>query len=505
MSKIDITCAGPIEGTFSIDLSKGPGVYEFRGARGTGKTTCISSIDWLAGHRVDVTLHDGAVSGKVEGFGVVAPIGGRKRRKGDFDLDTIDAEKFSLGDILDPQGKTPEVRDATRIKAIASLSEVKADPKLYYDLTGGQVQFDAMGIAPTDDPVTLATRVKAAFDKQAREKQLTAEAEAQHAVPLEHVPDGLDLSQSSDLDQLCRERDEARDEFQRLKSARESGLAKEAEIVSARERLQTVESAYHGPTVAEATKAQDAIVLKGKQATARLTELEREIEKARATVEACKQEYTAARATCEAAKSHEAAIEELRAVASQPAEYPTEEQIASIGEAVEANTVAYSQGMRIHDAKQNQSRAKAHRKAEQEALRAAEEARNKAARVFDLLAQSLKTVHLRIQLVDGNPRLFVQHPKRGRTAFDSVNGLSDGERVDYTLRELLPHIESPGLLPIPQRVWQDLQPSDRAALHALAVEKGLYLFGAQVSEGELRVVHLGNESLTENPADVRLA
>lgn len=45
MSAINITDAGPTEGTFSIDLSPGPGVYEFRGARGTGKTTCISTID----------------------------------------------------------------------------------------------------------------------------------------------------------------------------------------------------------------------------------------------------------------------------------------------------------------------------------------------------------------------------------------------------------------------------------------------------------------------------
>ena len=69
MAKIELTSGGPIEGTFPIDLSPGPGVYEFRGKRGSGKTTCISSIDLLAGHKVDVTLHDGAISGKVEGFG----------------------------------------------------------------------------------------------------------------------------------------------------------------------------------------------------------------------------------------------------------------------------------------------------------------------------------------------------------------------------------------------------------------------------------------------------
>jgi hypothetical protein len=40
------------------------------------------------------------------------------------------------------------------------------------------------------------------------------------------------------------------------------------------------------------------------------------------------------------------------------------------------------------------------------------------------------------------------------------------------------------------------------ALHKLAVEKGLYLFGAQIDDGELRVVYLGDEELTENSTQV---
>lgn len=492
MSSIELTNSGPIEGTFSIDLSKGPGAYEFRGARGTGKTTCISSIDWLTGHKVDVTLHDAAPSGKVEGFGVVAPIGGRKRRKGDFELDTIDAEKFSLTDLIDPPGKTPEVRDAHAIKALAVLSEAKADKSLYYDLAGGQKAFDALGIQATDDPVLLATRVKQAFDKLARDRQNTAEAEASHAAPLEHVPDDIDITQSSDLEQLGRERDEARDELQRLNTARANGIVKENEITQAKERLTKIKAEYAGPTIADAEASRQAAVAQGTAAKADVDRLERELEKARAEVESCKTAYVAANSVYEAAKSHQSAVEQLESVASQTVEYPTEPEIAKIAEAVEFSTAAYNQGVRIRDIKRNQEKAKSHREAEKKARSESDEAKNKAGQVFDILAQSLHTKHLEIHSVDGNPRLFVQHPKRGKTAFDRVNGLSDGERVDFTLRELLPHISSPGLLPIPQRVWQDLQPTDRKNLHTLAVEKGLYLFGAQVDDGELRVVFLGD-------------
>lgn len=490
-AKIEVTSGGPIEGTFAIDLSKGPGAYEFRGARGTGKTTCISSIDWLAGHKVDVTLHDGAVSGKVEGFGVVAPIGGRKRRKGSFELDTIDAEKFSLTDLIDPQGKTPEVRDAQAIKALAVLSEVKADPKLYYDLAGGQKAFDALGVDVPNDPVLLATRVKRALDAIGNTLANTAIAEAGHAIPLEHVPDELDITKESDLVELGAQRDKARDKFNNLKSQRQLGIEKEADIDAANARLTKIQSEYSGPTVGDADAARKAVEGRGVEASARVSKLERELEQARNEVESCKTEYRAANSTFEAAKSHAIAVEELHSLASQTAMYPGEPAISKAEVDVECATTAYDQGVRIRDVKKNQERAKTHREAEKKATKESIAAKEKAGQVFGILARSLNTKHLEIQSIDGNPRLFVNHPKRGKTAFDRVNGLSDGERVDFTLRELLPHIEAPGLLPIPQRVWQDLQPSDRFELHKLAVEKGLYLFGAQVDEGDLRVVYLG--------------
>ena len=493
MTKIDITNPGPIEGLFTIDLSSGPGAYELRGARGTGKTTCIDSIDWLAGRRVAVTLHDGAVSGRVEGFGVVAPIGGRKRRKGDFELDTIDAEKFTLTDLIDPPGKTPEVRDAHAIKALAVLSETKADSVMYYELAGGQVAFDALGIQETTDPVLLATRIKTAYDQCARARQATAEAEAAHAAPLEHVPDDLDMSQSFDLLKLCNDRDEARDKHQSMEIERDNGITKEDEIVEAGRRMVKLRGGYSGPIVEDAEAAIEAAIEAVTDAEVRARELQRELDNALAAVNASMNERGAAKSVYEAAKSHHAAIEELASTASQTVTYPEAADIAEAGVSVDEATEAYNRGVQIRDVTQNQERAKSFRVAEEIAARESAAARNKAGQVFDILAQSLNTKHLEIHTVDGCPRLFVQHPIRHKTLFDRVNGLSDGERVDYALRELVPHIKSPGMLLIPQRIWQDLQPSDRMGLHEVAVEKEIFVFGAQVDDGELRVCYLGDE------------
>lgn len=492
MTTIDVTDAGPIEGTFTIDLSPGPGVYEFRGARGTGKTTCISSIDWLAGHKVDVTLHDGALSGKIEGFGVVAPVGGRKRRKGEMDLDTIDAEKFSLTDLVDPPGKTPEVRDAHAIKALAVLSEAKADPSLYYDLVGGSDAFAELGISKTEDPVLLATRVKRALDEHARQKQNIADAKADEAAPLEYIPDGLDMNWSSDLAALGNARDKARDKLQGMKGDRENGLKAEQEASRAKQKLDQLIAAYAGPTAKQATAAAEKKNALAESAKQKVEELEKQLAAAKAELSEKQHAASLASQAVATAQQHEEAIAALQETASAALTYCSEKEIADAEADVVTATEAYNQGIRVRDVKQNHAKAKEYRALQNAAEKAANEARNKASQVFDILAQSLHTSHLQIKSVDGSPRLFVEHPKRGRTAFDRVNGLSDGERVDYTLRELLPHLESPGLLPIPQRVWQDLQPKDRKRLHKLAAEKNLYLFGAQVDDGKLRVEFLGN-------------
>jgi hypothetical protein len=493
LDDIAVTDGGPIEGTFKIDLSPGPGAYEFRGARGTGKTTLISSIDWLTGHKVDVTLHDGAVSGSVTGFGVVAPIGGRKRRKGDFELDTIDAEKFSLTDLIDPPGRTPEVRDAHAIKALAVLSEAKADQKLYHQLAGGQKAFDALGVQKTTDPVLLATRVKTAYDKQAKEKENTATAEADHAAPLEVVPDGLDLTGEADGSKLQAALEAALERSGALQQQRTVVAADEKATREAQKRLEAATVSYDGPTLADARQHELALAEARDNAQDEVIRLREQLEVAEAVAEKAEAAHAGADNVANAAAWHEQAIAGWQAtIDSDHPEPVSDEEMNTAIQAVTQAREAIEQGARIRDVKQNKEKAAAHREAAREAEKAADEARNKAQEVFDLLAQSLHTSHLQIKTVDGNPRLFVDHPKRGTTAFDRVNGLSDGERVDFTLRELLPHLQSPGLLPIPQQVWQDLQPIDRQNLHDLAVEKGLFLFGAQVDDGELRVVFLGN-------------
>ena len=52
--QIEAKNAGPIEGTFEIDLSTGFGAYQLCGGCGTGKTTMLDSLNVLAGHKTPV-------------------------------------------------------------------------------------------------------------------------------------------------------------------------------------------------------------------------------------------------------------------------------------------------------------------------------------------------------------------------------------------------------------------------------------------------------------------
>ena len=495
--KIEAKATGPIEGVFEIDLSPGFGAYQLSGGCGVGKTTLLDSINLLAGHKTEITLHDGEHEGHIKGWGVTVPIGSRKRRKGAFELDTIDSEKFTPGDVIDPDGKTPEVRDARRIKALASLSGAKADPAVYYELVGGQAAFAGLGLKEADDPVTLATRIKEKLDSTAREKTQWAETEVRFAAPLEAVPDGLDMSASGDLASLAEDRDGCRDTFRQLQESRRVGIAREDEIEQAKRRLIILTSDYEGPMVAEAAKklgkTQDAMKLV-RQATARLRA---ELAAAEDMEREAQHIMDLAGSACDTARQHESAVTVVRETAEATVSYPEQSAIDSAEEKVTEATERYNVGVRVRDAKQNQERAKTHRAAAEKASKEALVAKDKAGQVFDLLAGSLNLKHITIAPLDGSPRLFVDHPKRKRCLFDQVNGLSDGERVDWTLRELLPHLKSPGLLPVPQRVWQDLQPADRMNLHNLAVERQLYLFGAQVDDGPLRVEYLGRAKETK--------
>jgi hypothetical protein len=484
-TELKLTNVGPIEGSFAVEL-QGPGLYELRGTKGTGKSSILSALDLLSGHKVDLTVHDGELSGSVEGFGVVAPIASRKKRRGELEVDVLDSERFELADLIDPAGKTPAVRDAARIKALASLAGVRSDPSVYYELVGGQEEFEQLGVSEAKDPVVLANRVKQALEGSARTLESVVDSESGHATACREAARGVDLGAPCDQQELGRAVEDAIGDLHRLQEQQRAGVEAQSALQLAREKLERAEKSYDGPSTEDAEfemAKQKSTLDKCQQKVADLKAQLVEAEKQQLA-----QEHTvkAASDAIRLAKQHNEDIAGWKETVERPVvDVVDDEQVTKAREAVESAKDRMSDGVRVREAQAANARADEHAKQANRARKKAESLRSAAGSVFGVLARQVGADPITIESVDQEPRLVVRHPKRGKTLYDKVNGLSDGERVRYSIEALLPHVNSPGLFALPQRVYQDLPPADRAWLAEYAEEKGIFIFGAQVDDGQL--------------------
>lgn len=490
---IEIENVGPIVGGFSIDLSPGPGLYILRGGMGCGKSHTLECIDLIAGHKVDISLRDGALGGKVAGFGSSFPVTRARigKRKGEFEGISLDAEKFTLEDITDPPVKDPIKADAHRIKAIASMTRSKSEPAEYHRLAGGAEEFAALTKSVdlnTDDPVLLASRIKGAFDAAAKSAESLAEYAAGQAKAYEASTTGINLDAPSDAATLAEAVDAAVADRSRLAT-----LEKEVERavklrLDAKSKLDKTRTSYEGPTVARAEAMQKQADAEVTTCVGKVAELRAALQQAEVDRDKAQARLASANAAVLSARQHAeltAQLEEL--IERDTATLPSEDEIEASDKALAAARAAQELGVRVRDAKkklidaQNKSEESEWQKARAETLR------NAAKQTFNILMKSVKLDSVRVQTINDVPRLVYEHPVRGETLFSD---LSDGERVCATIDLLLPTIdtsERPGLIAIPQRLFQDLAPSYRDQINEYAREHGIFCFGALVDDGALRV------------------
>lgn len=470
---------------FELDLSAGPGVYELRGTRGLGKSTVLDAIDFLAGRRVTMTVTDGKQAGSVRGFGVVAPIGARKRRRGDLEISALDAEKFSLDDIVSPAIKDPVAADALRIKALVSLRRVEAEPADYYELFGGRMRLEAL-IAPdklaTDDPVLLASRIKDAVEAQARQSQARSANERQHAEGYRLQAEGADLSQASDPAELRAALTGALNAENALRAKRARHMAEETARVAAVESLRVERAEYAGPSAARATEKAEATRAEITAASDRISELREALRAEEAQLKLLESELRGDEQAEKTAKAHERLCAQWEAMAAAPVTPDVADgELSGAAAAVEAAQLAMEGAVRVRDALAALESARKHKRDAEAAETEVERYRALAAGVFDVLSRLVKCPDISIESVNGFPRCVVRHKRRGRTLYCE---LSDGERVISALNAILDCLGTPALLPVGQRLWQDLPPADRDRLDTYAATHEVYLIGAQVTDDE---------------------
>lgn len=496
---IEITDCGPISGCFPIDLSDGPGVFVLEGDKGVGKSTTLSLINSLVtGHTAEITVHDGQLSGTVAGMGRIVPVGSRKRPRGELEMDALDTERFSLNDVTDPHEKTPAAADARRTRAIASLLKIKVEPSAFYHLTGGKDKFEKLVRADklvTDDPVVLASRIKSELEVAARLSESHADTETGHAKECQAHLDGLNMDAESNAKLLDAASDKAVGRLKDLEAQTTQAARAAREIVSAKETLKNTIAGYDGPTVADAKaawqKAEAELAETAKEASAiekQIAELKTKLAQVNAIGEEKFRMANQAKSAVSAAEQHAKLIancETLIRSQEQIAGVP-EEEILAAQKAVAEARAASEQGVLIRKALEAKKRQAAFLESAERSKKEAEDLRSAATSTFDVLARSIKLEGVSIENVNGDARWVVEHPNRkGKKTYFSE--LSGGERQCTAIDLTLPHLGNPAVFVIEQRSFQELSKSDKERIHAHAVKNGVFVFGAQISEGPLRV------------------
>lgn len=491
---LELENAGPIQGTFAIDVSKGPGLYVLRGSKGSGKSTVLKSLELLRGCDTTITIHDGELSGHVSGFGVVRPLGARKRAKGEFELESLGDVSFA--DFVHPQGKTAETRDKACISALVALTGVKADPAVYYPIVFGKEAYDRLGVKATDDPILLASRVKEALDAIKRKLETTADVEQGNADQIERQAGEYPKNASDDVEAALTARDAAKQTADRLYEQARQAAEQAKTRQQAQQQLDAAKESYEGPTFQDATVAWRESEDACDKTALRIQDLERQLENARAESEAAVMQAKSAKRLMQAAESHEQTIATWQAQLDAPAmPAPTDDQRAEAAAAVVSANAAHELAVKVREARQRLAEAAKHKAAAADARKKAEKVKAAAGEVFATLASQLKTTRIMVESVEDQVRLTVQHPKRGKVFFNGDGDLSEGERIMAAIDELLPRVGSPGIFDVPQEVFQGVQPADRVTIHQYAKEHGIYVWGAIVTDGPLAVTY-GTEGET---------
>lgn len=477
-NSISIENVGPIE-HFEFSGSK-PGITVFSGPNGVGKSIFQQAIQAAAAGSGKVPLRDNTRRGEVNAFGATITIGGNCRHTGTFEVLSLNG-RFNLAELVDPRIDTPSLADAARIKALVSLTGVKADVNLFRRHESFAGTFDAVvnpASISTDDLVEMAKKIKFDYDKAALANEKTAERETGIASAL--IPDrDLDLTEESDATVLQAAYNERRDELTRLEEqARNAKLFQEqAELSKAilaqlgADQLDTERK----QVVHNMASAKEAI--EGK--TERINALRLQIRGLEAEIDHCKSAIKSGDVRLQEIDKQSKLVDEAQAVLAKSAITPPEQSdIDDAKEALSIAEAAIAKGAIIRQAILDARKVQEHRQNAKTALQTADKYRD-AAKATDLvLSDSIRCKYLRVESDGKATRLFAETKERGKTLYHE---LSDGQKYKIAIDIGADQVGEGGLLTVDQIGWEGIDADNRIAIHAHAIARGVHVWVLEAS------------------------
>ncbi len=419
-------------------------------------------------------LKDGARKGSLSAFGANIAIGKTTRHAGEFEVLNLEG-RFDLADLVDPNVKDPKAADRARIKALVRLTGAVADPDAFlrnsslYDPD----KFIAQESLDADDLLLMARNVKRNYEQAARNAEEEADRLQGREEACREFAKGVDLEVETDTIKLMHDVAEANAAAIALKERADKSQERLDAKKQADHILATITDEYDADKhdalrVHIQSKNENIKALRDKLAetehaieaeTARLREMENDL----SVMDERELSITRAKEIIEN-------LEDVRPV--------DKDELRAADKAIEDANNAVQLGGKARDAKEQLDLAAQY--IDQQRLLDEEigKLRYSAGAVDSSISAAVQCESLQFETEDGDPRLFFQHPERGKTPYHE---LSDGERWRIAIDLGADQVGRGGLLVIPQTAWESLDAFVRPDVHEHAKRREVYILTAEAA------------------------
>jgi len=511
-----------------IEIPDEGGLVVLEGHNGSGKSQTLDAITDLTTGERNIKLKHGRSKGEVSGFGATIRLGARTSRKGELEVVGL-TSRMDVAAIVDPGYKGRDQCNRAIVKSLVRMLGLTPEVALFYDLcatrkpgesdeelaTRKRAIFDELmpaGLGDCEDLVELARKVKDAFDGAAR--RIKGESER-----VQGEADAL-LATGSDLDL------EAPHAADALQAALEQAIAADggvrervgtfAEIAQAAADARAKVGEGGGPDADAMNEAHEGLSSAAKvsdEAGELVTSLVDEVTRAQAALEQASSAHARAQAHKAAANDRFHAAEQrlmdLEAIengweAAQKAiavladaKPPTGDEVGQAAAAVAQARKDNDRGTLVRNALEKRAHGKQRRR-DAATLRGREDELREAGRSTDaILSRLINEAGVEgFSVVDGEVLAVPPGESQPRPYLD----LSDGQRTriacDATIPVALRDVPADELavIVLGQRVYQDLDPTNRRALVEHVKGRRVLLFSALPTDGPMRAVVADTET-----------
>ena len=469
----------------SIPIPEKGGVVVLRGGQGTGKSTAIRVVSKAlgAGKVAGLGTRDGSRRGTLE-FGDVrlTVTKARTTRKGELEVAELES-RLDISALVDPGIEDPDRADMARIKALVSLTGVKADPSAYYELLGGKEVFEAIGVSTeTEDPIELAGHVKRALELRARQEEKLADVQAGHAQACVDQIADLNLSAPCDKKELELAYDQAKECLARLEERRRLAMTDADSREEAGADLEEAEQSYQGSTKEESAAERDKAVVLLQELESEVAEFQLALNESKKSRDIQRVKVESLTEKADAAESHFDTLLAWRKILQKPAfESPGDAAIQEATFRVSECREDMDDGVRVRDGKATRIRGEEHSRRAKELASYAQTLRDAARGVDEVLSQAVPSSVLRVE--DGR---LVTATDRSRSELYAE--LSRGEKWKLAIDLACEQLPKDGVLCIPQEAWEGLQPANQQLIVDHARKREVTILTGQATDGELEAI-----------------